>query len=91
MIHVLLTTSIAKQMLTQTTLSSESRITIDVVTGKHIEVCTALSNQTHLPRQKETTAMLNNVSTNSRGCSVTRHHLICGNTTEWRNSIEQHT
>jgi hypothetical protein len=44
-IHVLLTTSIAKQMLTQTTLSSESRITIDIVTGKHTEVCATFSNQ----------------------------------------------
>jgi hypothetical protein len=43
--HVLLTTSIAKQMLTQTTLSSESRITIDVVTGKHTEICATFSNQ----------------------------------------------
>jgi hypothetical protein len=29
----------------QTTLSSESQITIDVVTGKHIEVFAAFSNQ----------------------------------------------
>ena len=49
--------------------------------------------KTHLPRQNETTArMLNNVSTSSSGCSVTRpHHLICGNTTEWQNSIRHHT
>jgi hypothetical protein len=45
-IHVLLATSISKQMLMQTTLNSdESQITIDIVTGKHIKVCAAFSNE----------------------------------------------
>jgi len=82
-IHVLLTTSIAKQMLTQTTLSSESRITIDVVTGKHVEVCAAFSNQNTPSSTKR------NNSKNAQQCEHQQQWMQCDTTTPldlWKHS-----
>jgi hypothetical protein len=62
-------------MLTQTTLSSESQITIDVVTSKIVEVCAAISNQNAPSLTKR------NNSNNAQQCEHQQQWMQCDTTT----------